>query len=168
MLWLWPRIRRIYARYGLELSLRDMQSAPGAHTTTAAAKFVSGAHVWVLAALALGSILFLPPAGKAQQGGQTSSTPPLTGSVAPAGNCGVGSMYVNTTTGDLYDCSGGSWLKVNGGGSGAFSGGLGASFQDATEIAAPANPAAGNDRLWLDSTTHLLACHTAAGGNCMP
>jgi hypothetical protein len=79
---------------------------------------IAGAHVWVLALLALGSMLFLPPAGKAQQGGQTSSTPPLTGTGAPAGNCGVGSLYVNTTTGDLYDCNGGSWNKVDGSGSG--------------------------------------------------
>ena len=119
-------------------------------------------------ALTLIAVLACSPILRAQQGGQTSSTPPLTGSGAPAGNCGVGSLYVNTTTGDLYDCNAGSWNKVNGGGSGAFSGGLGASFQDATEIAAPANPAAGNDRLWLDSATHLLACHTSSGASCMP
>src|SRR5437868_8813951 len=113
-------------------------------------------------------LLTISPIMYAQQGGQTSSTPPLTGTTAPNGGCGVGSMYVNTTTGDLYDCNAGAWLKVNGGGSGAFSGGLGSSFQDATEIAAPANPAAGNDRLWLDSTTHLLACHTTSGASCMP
>ena len=53
-------------------------------------------------------------------------------------------------------------------GSGAFGGGLGSSFQDATEIAAPANPAAGTDRLYLSSVTHLLACLTSAGANCMP
>jgi len=53
-------------------------------------------------------------------------------------------------------------------GSGAFSGGLGASYQDVTEIAAPANPAAGNDRLYLNSSTHLLACVTSGGANCMP
>lgn len=51
---------------------------------------------------------------------------------------------------------------------GAFSGGLGASYQDVTEIAAPSNPASGNDRLYTNSTTHLLACLTSAGGNCMP
>ena len=79
---------------------------------------IAGAHVWVLALLAVGPMLFLPSSGKAQQGGQTSSTPPLTGTGAPAGNCGVGSLYVNTTTGDLYDCNGGSWNKVNGSGSG--------------------------------------------------
>jgi hypothetical protein len=119
-------------------------------------------------ALILFVLFTISPIIYAQQGGQTSSTPPLTGSVAPAGNCGVGSMYVNTTTGDLYDCNAGSWLKVNGGGSGAFSGGLGTSFQDATEIAAPANPGAGNDRLYLSSATHLLACLTSSGASCMP
>lgn len=51
---------------------------------------------------------------------------------------------------------------------GAFSSGLGTSYQDVTEIAAPTNPAAGNDRLYLDSTTHLLACLTSGGANCMP
>lgn len=56
---------------------------------------------------------------------------------------------------------------VNPGGGSAFSGGLGASFQDVTEIAAPANPSAGNDRLYLNSTTHLLACLTSSGGNCI-
>ena len=142
-------------------------SPPGGHASHAPAQRVGGAHVWVLAALALGS-LFIPTRIWAQQGGQTSSVPPLTGTGAPSGNCGVGSLYVNTTTGDLYDCNGGSWLKVNGGGSGAFSGGLGASFQDATEIAAPANPASGNDRLWVDSTSHLLACHTSSGASCLP
>lgn len=58
----------------------------------------------------------------------------------------------------------GSWQTV----SGAFSGGSGSSFQDVTETAAPANPSAGVDRLWLDSTSHLLACHTSAGASCMP
>ena len=80
---------------------------------------IAGAHVWVLALLAVGPMLFLPSSGKAQQGGQTSSTPPLTGTGAPSGNCGVGSLYVNTTTGDLYDCNAGSWLKVTGGGGGS-------------------------------------------------
>jgi hypothetical protein len=80
---------------------------------------IAGAHIWVLALLALGSMLFLTPAGKAQRGGQTSSTPPLTGTGAPSGNCGVGSLYVNTSTGNLYDCNGGSWLKVTGGGGGS-------------------------------------------------
>src|SRR5579872_4740730 len=63
-------------------------------------------------------IWLLPFCACAQQGGQASNVPPLTGSGAPSGNCGVGQLYVNTTTGDLYDCSAGSWNKVNGGGGG--------------------------------------------------
>jgi hypothetical protein len=139
-------------------------SPSGAHAHHIGRAGIPGAHVWILLFL----ILSFAGIAKAQQGGQTSSTPPLTGSTAPAGNCGVGSLYVNTTTGDLYDCNGGAWLKVNVGGSGAFSGGLGTSFQDASEIAAPANPTAGNDRLYLSSSTHLLACLTSGGANCMP
>lgn len=49
-----------------------------------------------------------------------------------------------------------------------FNAGLGASYQDATEIAAPANPSAGNDRMWVDSTSHQLNCKTSSGANCMP
>lgn len=50
----------------------------------------------------------------------------------------------------------------------AFSGGLGTSYQDVTETAAPASPSAGDDRLYLDSTSHTLSCKTSAGANCMP
>lgn len=53
-------------------------------------------------------------------------------------------------------------------GGGAFSGGLGTSYQDVTETAAPANPAAGNDRLYLNSATHQLACLTSSGASCTP
>jgi hypothetical protein len=138
----------------------------GGHAHGPARKTViGGAHIW--AALFLLACAGFQPV-RAQQGGQTSSVPPLTGSGAPSGNCGVGSMYVNTTTGDLYDCNAGAWNKVNGGASGAFSGGLGASFQDVAEIAVPSNPSAGNDRLYLSSSSHLLACLTASGANCMP
>jgi hypothetical protein len=56
---------------------------------------------------------------------------------------------------------------VTGGGT-AFGGGLGTSYQDVTEIAAPANPAAGNDRIYTNSTTHKLACLTSSGVDCMP
>jgi hypothetical protein len=182
LMWLRPRIQSVYTYFGLAGPLSDAPAAvqsqasgigvPGAHQSPPYPKSkmqLPGAHMWVLATLALGSTLALAVCATAQQGGQTSSTTTLTGSVAPTGNCGSGSLYVNTTTGDLYDCNAGSWLKVNGsGGSGAFSGGLGASFQDATEIAAPANPAAGNDRLYLSSATHLLACLTSSGANCMP
>jgi hypothetical protein len=60
---------------------------------------------------------------------------------------------------------GGSGLS-NYGGSGAFAGTLGASFQDVTEIPAPANPGGGVDRLYTDSTSHLLTCLRSSGANC--
>jgi hypothetical protein len=174
LLWLWPLIQRIYARFGVKVRLESGSAvgtgAPPAvsgghmHSTTSRGR-VPGAHALVLAALALGS--FCVPT-YAQQGGQTSSVPPLTGSTAPAGGCGVGSLYVNTTTGDLYDCNAGSWNKVSGGGSGAFSGGLGTSYQDAGGISTPADPASGNARLFFNSGTSLLACITSSGANCMP
>src|SRR6185437_6243036 len=67
----------------------------------------------------------------------------------------------------------GKWVVADSGnpcntGGSAFTGGLGASFQDATEIAAPANPSAGNDRLFLSSVTHQLSCLTSTGTSCMP
>jgi hypothetical protein len=49
-----------------------------------------------------------------------------------------------------------------------FNGGAGTSYQDALEIAAPANPASTYDRLYLDSTAHQLKCLTSSGGSCMP
>ena len=58
------------------------------------------------------------------------------------------------------------WHSSSGGG--AFSGGLGSSYQDVTEIAAPSNPSSSNDRLYMNSSTHLLGCITSSGGNCMP
>src|SRR5579884_1781297 len=178
LLWLWPLVQRIYARFGLKARMEPDAGVPGigvsvtvsgAHMhSTATRGHIPGAHAWVLAAAALASVLFLPKAAKAQQGGQTSSTPPLTGTTAPAGACGAGSLYVNRTTGDLYDCNGGAWNKVNGGGSGAFSGGLGTSYQDVGGISTPANPASGNARLFFNSGTSLLACLTSSGANCMP
>src|SRR5689334_6341193 len=48
-----------------------------------------------------------------------------------------------------------------------FGGGLGTSFQDVTETAAPGNPAAGNDRLYADSTSHTVKCLTSSGGSCL-
>jgi hypothetical protein len=60
-----------------------------------------------------------------------------------------------------------SWIANSGGGTG-FNGGAGTSFQDALEIAAPANPASTYDRLYLDSTAHQLKCLTSSGGSCMP
>jgi hypothetical protein len=53
-------------------------------------------------------------------------------------------------------------------GGSAFSAGVGASYQDVTEIAVPSNPGAGNDRLYTNSSTHKLACLTSAGADCMP
>ena len=55
-----------------------------------------------------------------------------------------------------------------GAGAGAFSGGAGPTFQDVIESAAPANPAASTERVYADSTTHLLTCLTSGGGNCLP
>jgi hypothetical protein len=51
---------------------------------------------------------------------------------------------------------------------GGFNGGLGTSYQDATEIATPANPSAGVDRLYLNNSTHKVACLTSSGADCMP
>lgn len=79
--------------------------------------------------------------------------------------------WVNTVNGfSASTCSGGTTFLAADGNCypGAFDGGLGASFQDVTETAAPANPATGNDRLYLNSTTHLLSCLTSSGASCMP
>jgi hypothetical protein len=69
--------------------------------------------------------------------------------------------------------SGGIWTMADtglpcGSGTGAFSGGLGTSYQDVTEIAAPSDPSSGNDRLYLNSSTHQLSCLTSSGGSCIP
>lgn len=92
----------------------------------------------------------------------------------PMAGAGAG-ITTGPTSAVLNDCAkfaaDGSIVDVGapcGSGSGAFSGGLGTSYQDVTETAAPANPAAGNDRLWLDSTSHQLSCHTSSGASCMP
>jgi hypothetical protein len=83
---------------------------------------------------------------------------PSSGNVQLApGPSGAGYLYQNGS--GTY-----SWAAA----SGAFSGGLGSSYQDVTEIAAPSDPASGNDRLYLNSTTHLLTCLTSGGGSCMP
>lgn len=93
---------------------------------------------------------------------------------APAQMIGVGLTAPNATissltSGDCVQAGTSGLLTTTASACGnAFSGGLGASFQDATEIAAPANPAAGNDRLFLNSTTHLLDCHTSTGASCAP
>ena len=39
---------------------------------------------------------------------------------------------------------------------------------DIPEQAAPANPSAGNDRLYANSTSHTLKCLTSSGGDCLP
>ena len=44
---------------------------------------------------------------------------------------------------------------------------IGDLYQDMKEVAAPANPASGYDRLYLDSTTHVLTCLTSAGASCL-
>jgi hypothetical protein len=132
LLWFRPRIQSVYTYFGLAGGLSDApagvqtqasgSAVPGAHQSPPYPKSktqLPGAHMCIFAALLIAAT------AHAQQGGQTSNVPPLTGSVAPTGNCGAGSLYVNTTTGDLYDCNAGSWLKVNGaGGSGAFPMGL--------------------------------------------
>lgn len=42
------------------------------------------------------------------------------------------------------------------------------SYQDLTEVAAPANPASGRERWYANSSTHQLSCLTSTGGNCVP
>jgi hypothetical protein len=78
------------------------------------------------------------------------------------GNCPKISVAAGVTT--LVDSG-----STCGGGGGAFvSGAAGTGYQDVTEIAAPANPAAGVERLYSNSTTHVFSCLTSAGGNCLP
>ena len=43
-----------------------------------------------------------------------------------------------------------------------------AGFSDFKETSAPANPGAGIDRIYTDSTSHKLACLTPTGTDCMP
>src|SRR4029077_16664521 len=51
---------------------------------------------------------------------------------------------------------------------GAFTSGIaGTGYQDVTEIAAPAFPAAGVERLYTDSTTHVLTCLLHSGAACL-
>ena len=68
---------------------------------------------------------------------------------------------LGVVTGTGSDCGAG-------GGGSAFSGGLGTSFQDVGQIAAPANPASGNCRLYFDTTSQLLTGLTSTGANCVP
>lgn len=98
LLWLWPRVKRSYARFEIQVDLLDLREfrqtietaaadivtttktnhAPGAHGHTPAhhGPRVGGAHVWILALLLL-PVLW-PGVAHAQGGGQSSSTLPLT------------------------------------------------------------------------------------------
>lgn len=71
-----------------------------------------------------------------------------------------------TTSGYVLSPANSDCVAISGGG--AFAGGAGTSYQDAEEIAAPADPASGYDRLYMDSTTHELTCLTSSGTSCMP
>src|SRR5260370_35341727 len=65
---------------GAEASrLGAVTSPSGAHAHHIGRAGIPGAHVWILLFL----ILRLPGIAKAQRGGQTSSTPPMTGSAPP-------------------------------------------------------------------------------------
>jgi len=62
--------------------------------------------------------------------GQLGNTVTLTGSGAPVGNCAFVQYYINSATGDFYNCFGGAWHLLTSGGSGTHqwscqSGGLG-------------------------------------------
>lgn len=92
---------------------------------------------------------------------QVNGSPFGTSNLADWTNSGVANGNV-----PVWNSGTGKWTP--GSASGAFSGGLGASYQDVTEIAAPSNPASGNDRLYTNSSTHLLACLTSSGGSCLP
>lgn len=104
----------------------------------------------------------LPPA--------SSPAPILAYATGEIASASIGSNFWLIGTGQQFctAVSGSSCTSWASGGGSAFAGGLGASFQDATEIATPANPTAGNDRLSLNSTTHLLTCQTSSGASCMP
>lgn len=68
----------------------------------------------------------------------------------------------------LTQAANGQTVAASSGTGTGFNNGAGTGYQDAAEIAAPANPASGNDRLYLDSTAHQLKCLTSAGASCMP
>ena len=68
LLWLWPKIRWIYGRYGIEVSLGTTLTVPapmktqasGAHAAHVARSWVPGAHVWMLVLLLAGSAQAAP------------------------------------------------------------------------------------------------------------
>jgi hypothetical protein len=69
----------------------------------------------------------------------------------------------------LYSGTGGQGCDTPSAGSGTgFNNGTGTGYQDVTEIANPGNPASDTDRLYLNSTTHLITCLTSSGATCMP
>jgi hypothetical protein len=41
-------------------------------------------------------------------------------------------------------------------------------YVDVLETASPGNPTSGRERLYADSTSHLVTCLTSSGGNCFP
>jgi len=102
---------------------------------------------------------------------------------AAGGNISLGSvsspLVVNSGDSVMFmesDGLGGSlkWQLVSGstpvvvGGNTFNSVGVGTGYQDVTEIAIPGNPAAGNERLFTSSSTHLSSCLTSSGANCAP
>jgi hypothetical protein len=161
ILWACPEI--VLPREIPEEKAASAPAVSGAHAHSIRERTgVPGAHVWIVAFLLFSGVAY-------GQAGGSQSPGPKTGSGAPAGGCGTQDLYIDTVGGNLYDCKAGLWnLVTGGGGGGAFINGLGTGFQDVTEIAAPANPGAGNDRLYLNSSTHLLTCITSSGANCAP
>ena len=73
-----------------------------------------------------------------------------------------GNTYLSCTPANPAICS---WAA---GGGGAFTGGLGSSYQDVAAIPAPVNPGAGIGRVYVDSTTGRINCINSTGGTCMP
>ena len=89
----------------------ERQAVPGAHTSSYARpvrNLVAGAH-------AIAIILLATSLAHAQNGGSNGG-PPLAAAGAPTGGCGAQQIFVNITTGDMYDCLSGTWNKVNGSG----------------------------------------------------
>ena len=105
----------------------------------------------------------------------TGSPQPAGGGVTLATAAGLWTFNVGSLT-DLRVrasayTSGTAAIVINsspsGGISGAFANGTGTGYQDIPEIATPANPAVGYDRLYVSSITGYLTCLTAGGANCV-